>query len=146
MRLVTADLARDKTAERLSLPAKVSLLWEVWRTALRVQLALRRHDLPRVASEIPVTTSRRPLPPALLGRAISRGLRVGRWRPRCLIRSLVLYQLLREQGDSAELVIGLTEQANSPDAHAWVELGGLDVGPWPGRGMHVELARYPRLS
>jgi hypothetical protein len=29
-----------------------------------------------------------------------------------------------------------------PEAHAWVELGGLDLGPAPGRNGHEELARF----
>jgi hypothetical protein len=57
-----------------------------------------------------------------------------------------LYRLLRAQGDPAELVIGLTELPESPDAHAWIELDGRDIGPLPGRGHHRELARYPRGS
>ena len=56
--------------------------------------------------------------------------------------ALVLYRLLREQGDEPELVIGLPQTAADKDAHAWVELGGVDVGPPPGRGTHEELARF----
>ena len=56
--------------------------------------------------------------------------------------SLVLYRLLREQGDDAELVIGLPQTPADKDAHAWVELAGRDVGPPPGRGPHEELARF----
>ena len=37
----------------------------------------------------------------------------------------------------------LTESLRHKDAHAWVELAGVDVGPPPGRNGHVELARYP---
>lgn len=40
------------------------------------------------------------------------------------------------------LVIGLPEEPVDERAHAWVELEGRDVGPPPGRGNHVELARY----
>ena len=55
----------------------------------------------------------------------------------------MLYRLLRRQGDPAELVIGLPASPRDKDAHAWVELDGRDVGPFPGRNGHVELARYP---
>jgi Transglutaminase-like superfamily len=58
-----------------------------------------------------------------------------------LINALVLYRLLREQGDPVELVIGLPEQAADERAHAWVELEGRDVGPPPGRAGHSEMAR-----
>ena len=60
---------------------------------------------------------------------------VARARARC-------YRLLREQGDEPELVIGLPQTAADKDAHAWVELDGVDVGPPPGRGTHEELARF----
>ncbi len=44
----------------------------------------------------------------------------------------MLYRLLREQGDAAELVIGLPKNPADKSAHAWVELDGVDVGPPPG--------------
>jgi hypothetical protein len=54
----------------------------------------------------------------------------------------VLYGLLRDQGDEAELVIGLPLEPKDFDAHAWVEIREADVGPPPGQGRHQELARY----
>jgi len=123
------------------------LLLDVWRTALRVQVALRRHGMPtavRTLEDRGVRRARYPVP--LLSRAVSRGLRVGSWQPRCLTRSMVLYDLLRKQGDPAELVIGLKEQASSSDAHAWVELEGRDIGPLPGGRGYRELTRYPAPS
>jgi hypothetical protein len=82
-------------------------------------------------------------PPALLSLAVHRSLRLGPLRPRCLTSSLVLYRLLREQGDRAELVIGLPPEARDPAAHAWVELDDRDIGPPPGRGRHAPIARFP---
>ena len=57
-------------------------------------------------------------------------------------RSQVLFQLLREQCDEAELVIGLPDDGRNRIAHAWVELDGRDGGPAPGRGTHEPLARF----
>jgi hypothetical protein len=128
----------------ISLPLKLSLLWRIWTTAARVRLALWRGPLPEVVSALGEFSNADPLPVALLSRAIFRGLRVGPWQPRCLIRSLVLYRLLRGQGDRAVLVIGLHEGARTADAHAWVELAGRDVGPPPGGAGYRELSRYPR--
>jgi len=54
----------------------------------------------------------------------------------------VLYRLLREQGDAAELVIGLPKNPADKSAHAWVELDGVDVGPPPGRNGHEQMARF----
>jgi hypothetical protein len=127
-------------------PAKAMLLARIWVDAARVAWALRRQSLHRVVEDLGSATGRDPLPPAFLSRAVSRGLRIGRWQPRCLIRSLVLYRLLREQGDAAELVIGLPDRSASAEAHAWVEIDGLDHGPAPGRGPHRELTRYPRSA
>ena len=73
---------------------------------------------------------------------MSRSLGLGPIRARCLFTSMVLFRLLRDQGDEPELVIGLPIEPKDKDAHAWVELGGRDVGPPPGRGRHEELARY----
>jgi hypothetical protein len=143
---VAASSAPHEQSAGLSASARIRLLWRVWMAALRVQLTLRRHRLPEAVVLLGGSSSQPPLPPALLSRAVSRGLRIGPWQPRCLVRSLVLYQLLRAQGDPAELVIGLTERPESPDAHAWIELAGREIGPWPGRGQHLEMARYPRRT
>jgi hypothetical protein len=53
----------------------------------------------------------------------------------------VLYRLLREDGFEPVLVIGTPQEAESPMAHAWIEVSGYDVGPPPGRGAHQELMR-----
>lgn len=41
-----------------------------------------------------------------------------------------------------ELVIGLQETPADEDAHAWVELDGMEVGPAPGSGPLLELAHF----
>jgi len=135
-------------AARLSYAEKAALLVRIWVLALRIRIALSRRPLPEVVAALdsPAAAPRLPaarwLPAARLARAVNRGLRVGRWRPRCLLRSLVLYRLLRAQGNTPELIIGLPRVATT-DAHSWIELDGVDVGPWPGRFGHEELARYP---
>jgi hypothetical protein len=106
--------------------------------------ALRREPLPALAARLGAPPARLAArhPPARLSRAVDRALRIGRHEARCLTGSLVLYRLLREQGDPAELVIGLPPRPEGPTAHAWVELGGRVVGPPPGRAGHVEMVRY----
>jgi hypothetical protein len=133
--------------------AKLRLLWTIWTTAVAVVVALRRERLPALISRLgaPAASATDPrsaaahptLPPALLSRAVSRGLRLGPWQPRCLIRALVLYRLLRAQGDEPVLVIGLDAARPTTEAHAWVELGGRDIGPAPGALGHRALVRYP---
>lgn len=128
----------------LSLGAKAGLALRVWALLPRILLGLRRERLPgfvaRLGSPDRLRDDR--LPAARLSRAVDRSLRLGSHRPRCLVNALVLYRLLREQGDEAELVIGLPARPTDKDAHAWVELAGVDVGPPPGRSGHEELARF----
>lgn len=125
--------------------AKVRLAGRVWSSFIRVHWALRRESLPRAAERVGVAPRAwwAPLAPLRLSRTVHRVLRVGPWRPRCLIGSMVLYRLLRAQGTDAALVIGLPDHAEDHEAHAWVEVDGGDVGPPPGRGAHRELVRYP---
>lgn len=124
--------------------SKVALALRVWSRYLLVRALLARRPLPDVvrrASQSP-RRPRRAVSHARLSRAVNRCLRVGSRRPTCLVASLVLLRLLTEQGARAELVIGLPRAATTKDAHAWVELGGLDVGPPPGKGGHEPMARF----
>jgi hypothetical protein len=133
--------------------AKLRLLWTIWTTAVAVVVALRRERLPALITRLGAAASsvadarsaeaHPPLPPALLSRAVSRGLRLGPWQPRCLIRALVLYRLLRAEGEEPVLVIGLDAVKPTTEAHAWVELDGRDIGPAPGAFGHRALVRYP---
>jgi len=127
----------------LSAPDKLRLALRVWRTYLRVRLGLRRADLPTAVSQLAMTPSKvRRYPPGRLSRAVDRALAPLPGDPTCLVRSLVLFRLLREQGDEAEIVIGLPEHPVTHAAHAWVELAGRDVGPPPGRSGHSQMVRY----
>ncbi len=132
------------TSDPLTLPRKAGLVLRTWFWFAAVWLALRRRPIPQVVGELaavrrPASTSVRPV---RLGLVVWRSLGIGPWRARCLFTSIVLYRLLRAQGDEPELVIGLPLEPKDRDAHAWVELDGRDIGPPPGRGRHVELARY----
>lgn len=134
---------RSPADERLALAGKVRLALRVWRAYALVRRDLRRKPLPALVRELGRPAFRRdPHPPALLSLAVHRSLRLGSRTPRCLTKALVLYRLLREQGDDVELVIGLPPAARDHAAHAWVELDGRDVGPPPGRGRHAAMARF----
>lgn len=127
----------------LPVRAKARLALRIWTLYPRVLAGLRREQLPAFVARFGQTGSPRTrLSPGRLSHAVDRSLRLGARKPRCLVSSLVLYRLLREQGDDAELVIGLPQTPADKEAHAWVELDGADVGPPPGRGTHEELARF----
>lgn len=116
----------------------------IWVIFLGVRRGLRRGRLPALVARLGSrgrsgAVSRTPRE---LSRAVDRALRVGRRRPVCLVNALVLYRPLRRQGDDAVLVIGLPEDAPDHSSHAWVELGGVDIGPPPGRAEHREMARF----
>jgi transglutaminase superfamily protein len=136
---------RQLTAQgRLPLRRRVALWVRIVRCYAEVRRRLSREPLPALAASfgnVPVRTGD-PIPPRQLGWAVDRTLRIGSHRPRCIFNALVLYRLLREQGDAAVLVVGLPPDAITKDAHAWVELDGVDVGPPPGQAGHEPMARF----
>lgn len=128
----------------LPMREKVALAGRISLSLIVVRFMLRRYPLPEVVRRLGDVRPLRPpsLRPRHLGRIVHRVLRVGDHRARCLYTSLVLYKFLREQGHPAQFVIGLPRTATNAHAHAWIEIEGIDVGPPPGKGTHVELARY----
>ena len=126
-----------------SVTTKAQILLRIWRCFLSIPLRDPREPLPQFIARFgrvaPRSTDR--IPPLRLRRAVLRALHLGPWRPTCLANALVLYRLLREQGDPAEFVIGLPLEALNHRAHAWVELDGQDLGPFPG-DHHTALARF----
>jgi hypothetical protein len=116
----------------------------IWLAYVHVRLLLWNRPLPEVTArlaQVPQRTKRH-RHPAKLGHAVHRALSLGGQQPRCLTLSLIHYRLLSTEGWRPELVIGLPTAADGPDAHAWVEIENVDVGPPPGRAGHIELARY----
>lgn len=136
--------SRARADLRLTPRAKAALALRVWLSFARVRAGVRRTPLPDYVVRLgrPPRRSQLRRPPYLLSLAVHRTLDLGPIGPTCLVRSLVLFRLLRRQGDPAELIIGLPSTPLDKDAHAWVELDGRDVGPAPGRGNHEPLARF----
>ena len=131
-------------SRRLSPLERSLIAARVWRSYARVRLRLRRRPLPELVATLgtPGRVGGTDLSPERLGRAVQKALTIRGHPPRCLIASLVLYDLLRGEDERTEIVIGLPSTPTTKDAHAWVEIDGVDVGPPPGRGSHLELARY----
>lgn len=122
----------------------MALALRVWFRFGALYVGLRRHPLPEVIERLGSVPpkARRRVEPARLGLMVYKALGIGPWHPRCLYGALVLFRFLRRQGELAQLVIGLPREPRDKDAHAWVEIAGVDVGPPPGRARHEELARY----
>ena len=137
--------AQAASVPPMSVWAKAVLAIRIWWTYAIVLTVERRYPLPQVTERLasPGGRPRSRVVPVRLGRIVGRVLRVGGWRPRCLFSALVLFRLLREQGDPAQLVIGMHPDPKTKDAHAWVEVDGIDAGPPPGGRGRRPLARYP---
>jgi hypothetical protein len=130
------------------LARRLSLFFAIWSRLAMIRIRLFNGNLPDLVADLEKREQdeRTKTHPVRLGRTIRRVLSIGPLRARCLTTALVHFQLLREQGQPAQLVIGLPLEATTKDAHAWVEIAGIDVGPPPGRGSHQELARYGSVS
>jgi hypothetical protein len=136
-------MSRSARSDGLTTAGKARLALRVWNRFLKVRKDLRDRELPAYVEELGrIDSSEDRLPIWRVSGAVDRCLRLAGRRPPCLQTSLVLFRLLREQGDPAELVIGLPDTAPGHEAHAWVEVGGVDVGPTPGRNGHEEMARF----
>lgn len=127
-----------------TLVEKVRLVIRIWRCFLVVRVRAGREPLPRFVAAFgrPQGITPRRIAPRRLSKAVAKSLRAGPWQTTCLVNAIVLYRLLREQGDPAELVIGLPNGAADHRGHAWVELDSIDLGPFLGQHDHVELARF----
>ena len=119
---------------------RLVLFVRVW--AAFVVVRIDRRPLPQLVAGQRPRRRRKRVAPARLSRAVYRSLNVGPLRTRCVWNALVLFRLLRAQGDEPTLVIGLPPDASDQSAHAWVEVAGRDIGPYPGRNGHLEMARY----
>jgi hypothetical protein len=115
---------------------KLRLIGEILRVYVRVRWSLGRNGSSEILSEL---RERREAPTGQddlghqlaghrLGRVVMRVLNVLPSDSPCLIRSLVLIELLEKRGIRSSLVIGV---APAPEfaAHAWVEIGGVPLLP-----------------
>ena len=127
-----ASLADHRAPLRLAPVSKLLLAAEIVRAYVRVKALLRSLDLPAVLltlRNIPRSDGRLPLPDierdgARLGAAVVRTLDALPVDSRCLMRSLVLLELLVRRGQNGSLVIAVRPREAQLDAHAWVELEG----------------------
>ena len=125
-----------RSTARLGMPIKLKLAALTLLEYGHVVSGLRSSSLPEVVRRLESTPHRvvlPPLDPRLMGKLVVRVLDRKPLRPRCLTLSLVLFRMLVRQNTRAHLVIGLPPSPSSHEAHAWVEVAGVEVGPPPGR-------------
>jgi hypothetical protein len=95
---------------------------------------------PLLTGPISGVKSRRSRPPAaVVLRAMHLATAVGPLRTTCLVRSMVLAQMLNRRGYHAEVVVGVPHDglgSSTRFAHAWVEVDGS-----PGPAGYRELTR-----
>jgi hypothetical protein len=127
---------RERLTKRFSLARKLSLAVEIVRSYARVRVRLWRDDLPSILADlrkgVPDLQDESPLDDQLtairLARPISRSLAPLPFDSRCLVRSLVLCDLLGRRKIPSKLVIGVKAGAKF-EAHAWVEMSGIALLP-----------------
>jgi hypothetical protein len=132
-------------SERFSLSQKLRLALEILRSYVRMRLRLTHKDLPSilrdVRQQLPSPVVEHSLDEVLtairLGRAAARALAPLPFDSRCLVRSLVLSDLLARRGVASRMIIGVKTGAEF-EAHAWIEVSGAQV-------VAGEAAEYDRL-
>jgi hypothetical protein len=127
----TELLKRRSTLDKVRLAAEIVLAYA------RVRRSLRRRTLTSIVAELraarPASALTAPVPEATeeearLSRAVIRVLRRLPSGSQCLLRSLVLLEVLARRGVHSELVIAVQPMERAEDvgldAHAWIEVGG----------------------
>jgi hypothetical protein len=134
--MVEIKVASLSRFQKLALAARIVILGAI------AERKLDRDPLPDLVatwgSPRPTRNDQR-LSPYGLGRVVARVLGE---RRRCVVQSLVLHRLLTAQGDSPELVVGLPGASENHNAHAWVEIDSVEIGPPPGSSGNLEMARF----
>jgi hypothetical protein len=139
--MVTAPVDRAFVRARLTTPfarhQKVTLALEILGSYARLRWRLTRRKLPDVLESIRLPLEAQRLERDELGDQLA-GVRLGRAVGRtlggvpadapCLVRSLVLIDMLARRGIEASFVIGVRTGPEF-EAHAWVEKGGLPLLP-----------------
>jgi hypothetical protein len=127
--------------------AQLALLGALLAVRLRSRGRLLAYDLEVERAELAAAHLARA---AELELALSRALRYGVFRPKCLARSVALHRLLRASGiRGSRIRIGVRPEPDGLCAHAWVTLADRVLGDDPrfvGRFTEIADARIAGLS
>ncbi len=131
------------TRYRSAAPKLRLLGWREWKDLMRAQLALIRaqRELRTIPTGEIVRQESAPVAAPVADRrddarrialAVNRAAVYGVFRPKCLVRSRALRQMLEHDGvRGAHVRVGVMLSRNRFQAHAWVEYGGEVVGDDP---------------
>jgi hypothetical protein len=140
---ISRRIGQEIPSYRRALPKVRSLEWGDWKDMMRAQIALLRaqRDLRSLPTGELVREETVPTGASITDRAddarrialaINRAATYGAFRPKCLVRSRALRQLLDRAGIAgAEVRVGVQLSNGHFSAHAWVEYGGQVVGDDP---------------
>jgi hypothetical protein len=119
-------------------PGELLVFWQLVLFALITRVALAVLALPRISAFIAYAANKslwRCLPLfhhfhgiARLTRLADLAARGTRADGPCLIRSLLLFWLLKTRGENAELLIGVRKDGPVFNSHAWIESDGKILG------------------
>jgi hypothetical protein len=115
-------------------PSELLVFTQLTALAVGCRAALRAVPLDRISrvarslGDHPSLLAGRALPPERLAQLADLAARITGRRSRCLVRSLLLFALLRGRGEPIAIVIGMARRAQGLHGHAWIERGGEVVG------------------
>ena len=119
-------------------PAELLVFFQLTAFALAARFALTFLRLSRVAEFVARGANNRflrCLPLFQIRYEITRLTRLADYAARatrpdgpCLLRSLLLFWLLKSRGEAAELLIGVSKEASALNSHAWIETQGNIIG------------------
>lgn len=119
-----------KVARWLTSPRRLALLLRAAWAGVRGHALLRRLPIPAFMARWTPPVGHRRWDPDEFAQATDLALSALR-RRRCLLRSLVLYRLLRQAGRPAQFVMGVRRDPGGAIlGHAWLERDGQEVHPY----------------
>jgi len=128
-------------------PSELLVITQLTGLAVCCRAAIRALPLDRVSrvarslGDHPALLAGRALPGERLAELADLAARITGRRSRCLVRSLLLFALLRGRGEQIGIVIGVTRRAEGLHGHAWIERGAEVVGETLPEGRFTPMLR-----
>jgi hypothetical protein len=139
---------RRALADLLALsPSEIPAFAQLTALAACCRAAVRAVPVDRLAAAAEALARH---PALLAGRSMSKQrlaeltelvARVTGRRTRCLVRSLLLFALLRARGEEVSLVVGVARRGAGIEGHAWIEQGSEVVGETLPEGRFTRMLR-----